>query len=285
MAETERSHGTGESGLVAIASYPKSGNTFIRTLIQAYLTGDVDINRLVNVVPGDAGKHLYQSAIPFQLSELPPELVINLRFAANIWSVQNARAIGSPFVKSHWARVYGSSPAFHPAIFSRVIYIVRHPHDVAASVARHFGLSIDQAVNVITRENWLLTGENTVAVGPSVVGSWAQNVLSHLSVADGVPTMVVTYTELRDHTIDTFNSILKFIGNPPGRVSVEEAVNLADIQNVRAQEKEHGFIENGRAEEFFTEGTVAILTPVQIQILDRELSRLPRELRLKLRNG
>jgi len=282
MAETEQSRDTGDIGLIAITSYPKSGNTFLRTLLQAYFTGAVDINRLVNVVPGDSGKHLYQSAIPFQLSDLPSDLIINLRFAANMWSVQNARGIGYPFVKSHWMRTYGSSPAFHPSIFSKVVYIVRHPHDVAASMARHFALSIDQVIAVMTSKNWLLTGESHVAVGPSAVGGWAQNVLSHLSGVDGIPTFVVTYNDLLHRTADTLEKVLRFTGHQEGRISVKKAVELADIKNVRAQEKEYGFIENGKAAEFFTERSITILTYEQAKILYGELSKLPRDLRLGL---
>jgi len=42
--------------IVWLSSYPKSGNTWIRCFVDAYLTGEVDINNLVGSVTDDGSQ-------------------------------------------------------------------------------------------------------------------------------------------------------------------------------------------------------------------------------------
>ena len=130
--------------IVWLASYPKSGNTWVRVFLHNYITGAKaphSINSLVDFsvaepalaffAPDAAGLTTEQvqqrrPAVHEQLTRLHPDLV---------------------FVKTHNANLaMHGVPLCTPAHTAGAVYIVRDPRDVALSYAAYSGQSADAVI-------------------------------------------------------------------------------------------------------------------------------------------
>ena len=130
-----------------IASYPKSGNTWLRTLISAYyytkdgiFLGD---NHLKNVQQFPVKKYLenfdYDLAIPGDTSRL---------WVLAQEKINEDRKI--KFFKTHNALVkLGNNDFTNRANSLGGIYIVRDPRNVLDSMSRHFQINHDKALEVM----------------------------------------------------------------------------------------------------------------------------------------
>src|SRR5579862_3293112 len=169
------------SGIVWLASYPKSGNTWTRAFLHnlVHVTSGQrraqKINELDQFSVGSAAKPLFEDVIGFDLTnEHRPEI------AAARAKVQQhiADAVdGLVFVKTHQAIVVDREhPTINFAVTAGAIYIVRNPLDVAISYAHHLGKPIDFAIDFMNMKN----AETSVSEKQvyEVYGSWSQHVLS-----------------------------------------------------------------------------------------------------------
>src|SRR5690242_14591035 len=128
----EPSAAEARSGIVWLASYPKSGNTwtraFLHNLVHATLdqAQDQQINELDQFSIGIAGKYLYEKILGFA-----PTSEDRNKIAAARPKVQQyvADAIeGLAFVKTHDALVVDREhPTINFSVTSGAVYIVRNP--------------------------------------------------------------------------------------------------------------------------------------------------------------
>lgn len=130
----------------------------------------------------------------------------------------------------------------------KAIYIIRDPRDVAISLARHTGNDIDTAIQNMNSPYAILSTEGVVS---SKVSSWGINVATWLIRPD---TLLVKYEDMLEDTHREFKRMLEFMEIDYEEQKTEQAISATQLEELRKQERDNGFIESSDHSTFFGEG-------------------------------
>src|SRR5690348_6276843 len=135
---SQKATGDRHGGLVWLASYPKSGNTWTRHFLHSLIRpGDKshDINAMNSLTTGDSAALWYKPFLEKPVEESSEEEIAAARPRAVKRIAESTERL--VFVKTHNALVnHHGTPMIEPAVTAGAIYIVRNPLDVAISYAR-----------------------------------------------------------------------------------------------------------------------------------------------------
>ena len=228
--------------LVWIASYPKSGNTWIRAFLHNYIrqpAAPYDINRLTDLSASDVNAERYQRHDPRPASQYSVADVQRMRGMVH----RDLTALDSTlvFVKTHNARlVIEGAPLITPAVSAGAIYIARDPRDVAVSYSRHLGRSIDETIAFMGDPR--ATAGGTDAKVYEHLGSWSLHVRSWTGRPE--PRVhVVRYEALIGEPEPAFGALVRWLGQDPPAERLRRAIRFSDFAELRAQEQAKGFTE------------------------------------------
>lgn len=206
-----------------LASYPRSGNTWLRVLLANALSRDI------------AGSE--------QVAELVPN--IHTGITGNHLMQRNALAI-----KTHWP--YGDGIPLKSETVG-AIYLVRDPVDVMASALRH-QFMIDfihatvpapDALRQMARR-WVkayLANRGAPIWVKSGFGRWDTHVTSWTQECRSIPVHLVRYEDLRTRTHESLASIcdfLKLSTTPAGLAAAVEKSSMPHMRRLEQQEIEAG---------------------------------------------
>jgi hypothetical protein len=277
--EAPRPEKTGPTGILWIASYPKSGNTWTRALLNNLLKiiqdedegAPQNINRMSEYTIWDISAKPYE-----RILGKPPKECERSEIAATRPQVQAEiaeRTDGLAMVKTHHALVMDRGvPTINFEITSGAIYIVRNPLDVAVSFANHLGSTIDRAIDEMGIRN-LETGVSDTSIY-EVYGSWSQHVESwtrkpHRAI------YVMRYEDMLDQPLVTFGGLARHLLLPCAQAQLELAIERSSFEELKKQEDEDGYREKpDSAERFFRSGKSGewrkTLTPKQVRKVVRD---------------
>lgn len=263
-----------EKSIVWLASYPKSGNTWVRMFICNYVWNDdkpIPINRVNQIGVADSAATIYRAVAGNAFNAADPNQALRLRDRALRGIVSNGADVN--FVKTHnfFGRVLGVD--LIPVRLSRsAVCIVRDPRDVAVSYARHFGYSPAQAVASMGRKN------NSTAGGGHMVkqflGSWSDHVKSWASVRS-FPVLTLRYEDMKSDPQTAFARLVRHIGLPIDQDRLDRAIRFSSFDELQRQEDEEPFVErSNKNTRFFHTGTtgqwVDTLSPDEVAKLERD---------------
>ena len=240
--------------IVWLASYPKSGNTWMRAFLANLIANrsePVPLNELARYCEDEARPEFFSAAAGRPSTELSLDEIIALRPQVHAAIAANAR--GTRFVKTHnYAGSIDGHPLHNPAVTAGAIYVVRNPLDVAVSMKHHFGLSVDAAIERLANEQ--VATQNDALFVTQVLASWSLHVKGWADMASE-RILVLRYEDLIEKPAKQFAKAAKLIGIGQDRARIERAVRHAAFQNLSSMEKKHGFIEaSEKAPRFFREG-------------------------------
>ncbi|MDO8837590.1 MAG: sulfotransferase domain-containing protein [Parvibaculum sp.] len=260
--------------LVWLASYPKSGNTWMRAFLFNLLRDlpePADINRLDTFSPSDSARAWYEPFAPRPLERLDMAEVAKLRPAGHR---KMTRFLPDPvFVKTHnYLGPWFGVPLHTAEVTAGAVYIVRNPLDLVLSLADHFGMTVEDAIDYIAKPG---AGTRlTELYVPQIYMSWSTHVESW-TAQPRRQLIVLRYEDLLAEPVKQFEALTRFLGIAAGEEKLTRAIRNSSFGVLRAQEEEAGFKERSeKASMFFRDGRAAQwrdkLTPSQIARIVRD---------------
>jgi len=246
--------------IVWLSSFPKSGNTWVRFLLANYLKGDdgtgIDVDRLQFGMLA-SWRAIFDEWSAIESSDLDDDEVLGRR--ADVFRHVARTARRTVYLKVHDAyhRRHDGAVVFPADVTQAVLYIVRHPFDVAVSFAHHMNLSLPAAVDHMCDPDAGL-GRGAGRIGPQFaqpIGSWSRHVTSWTE--SGLPLTLVRYEDLTADPTGTLARMLAAAGEPVIPARVSQAVAFSSFSRLQAQERTSGFSgRRSRDELFFRAGRV-----------------------------
>ncbi|SLN67282.1 Sulfotransferase domain protein [Roseovarius albus] len=254
--------------IIWLASFPKSGNTWMRTLLAHYMmpAGKApDINNLRQFTTGDVRRDFFDAAVGGSYRTTKAEEWIKVRPVA-----MRLIAASKPdhhFVKTHCApvKLYGID-VIPPEVTAAAIYIMRNPFDLAPSFARHQSCDIDTAISRMTNPDMVMGTPEGIY---EYLGRWDDHV-QRWNSADGLPLYVIRYEDMLNNPAKVMRGLLqKFLKLPIDKPKLAKAIKANSFEALKKQEETLGFTEKPDGmQKFFAKGTSGVwkedLTPEQV---------------------
>lgn len=242
-------------GIIWLASYPKSGNTWIRAFLHNLLRNPdqpTDINDLGNFCLGEDKAIYYNHFDPRPCSEMTPAEIAALR--PKVHHLLTESFPDSVFVKTH---NYLGTDAEVPLVTMEetvgAVYVLRNPLDVVISYSLHYGFTLDEAIEAMSSP-FAGTETNDVSVR-QVFNTWSTHVKNWTQ--NPSPTLLaVRYEDMHAHPLKTFGGVASFLGLKPPSKRLKRAISNASFGVLRKQEETHGFVERSKHTRFFRAGKV-----------------------------
>ncbi|MBT5434027.1 MAG: sulfotransferase domain-containing protein [Alphaproteobacteria bacterium] len=242
--------------IIWIASYPKSGNTWLRIFLFNLFADSPEpmtLSEVSHMSTSDTVLRWYREVDERDPASWTMHDVADLRLVMQ--RHMTTQSLDAVFMKTHAALVpmAGRQP-FDMEASAGAVYIVRNPLDVAVSYMRHAGVPADQIVDIMSTPNHMLPRTDDLA--EFVQGGWSQNVMSWTREPN--PAIhVVRYEDLAAKGMETFGAICSFLKLEMDEERVARALDHASITTLRRLEDEQGFNERSvHQERFFGEGGV-----------------------------
>ncbi len=229
-------------GVLWLASYPKSGNTWMRAFLANYLAnGDrpLPINRLPDYAIGDNFRIHYERVSGRPARDLSEEDAHRLRPIVHRWfaSARGETAI----VKTHSMLAWvNGAPLITEEVTAGALYVVRNPLDVAVSFAHHYQTDYERAVEALCRDNNFLPPSDRLFT--QYIGSWSQHVRSWTEVP-GLRLLTVRYEDMLKRPVRTFEKVVRFLDLPDEPARLRKAIRFSSFEQLRFQEQRQGFVE------------------------------------------
>lgn len=162
-----------------IASYPCSGNTWLRLFVMHLLQEvgaiedkNADLGDLVGLIPWDIHANLYSEATGKELADMSAAEISKAR--VTVHKLLIAKAQGNLFAKTHAANgAINGWPSFDASMIWGAAYLVRNPLDIVVALAERLGLSQEHVVRTMSTPGYVHVGMDRGAVEP--YGSWSEN--------------------------------------------------------------------------------------------------------------
>ena len=243
---------------VLVASYPKSGNTWARIVLERLLRGaggPFSLNELDAKYTGILRRFAFDGRMPVNAADLLPVEIDELLPALYRELAQEIE--GVVFLKVHDSAKQNRRGEwlYPPECAGDVIYLVRHPFDVAVSTAHHLNISLERAVAIMADDGSDRAPYATLSQSlPQEFGSWSSNVESWL---DGGPYRVTSarYEDFCAEPVVHFSRFAKAAGLQVTPAEVAAAVEASEFGRLQQEEERRGFRERPKSSaKFFREG-------------------------------
>ena len=270
--------------IIWIASYPKSGNTWLRALLSSYFysnDGNYNENLLKEIDQFPVRKY-------FEKFDYDKTIVAD---TTKYW-IKAQEIINSDnklrFFKTH--NVFGKVNNFDFTDTKNsiaAVYIVRDPRNVITSIKNHYELDDETAFKWMKdKNNYIYDIERVKQVGYGdfqFISSWDLNYESW-KVQKKIPIKFIRYEDLTNQTHAVFLEIIKFIykvnnnSKSIDKIKLKNALNSTTFEKLKQREIKYGFSEavsftSKKRVQFFNLGPQNDWKKILNQNLEKKLSK------------
>lgn len=243
--------------LVWLASFPKSGNTWLRLFIANYLMNAREpfpINKAHLLTFGDMTGAPYVKLAGKPLAELDDATIDALR--PRVHRALAAQKADVMLVKTHQAVIQrGTNWTVTPEATKSSIYIIRNPLDVAISYAHHYGRDPSEIIEALNSPWHKLPGDKKSIV-TQYLGRWSDHVLSWADDPVLAP-LILRYEDMKRDPQKEFRKAIQYLGLDVDEERLERAIRFSSFDELSGQEQTSGFVErSANADRFFRGGRI-----------------------------
>jgi hypothetical protein len=259
--------------LIWVASYPKSGNTWLRILLESTLfrNGEtVDINNISLTNFGLLNRQQLDGFLEFDSSNL--NLEETCFYKKKYFQEFSLNSERDTFIKTHDANInlFDGEKVTPKEATKLAIYLMRNPLDIVASLANHHGVTNDEAIAILLDPDYTLfrSPKGITTNVDQFIGSWSNHVVSWLD--SDLPLLLIRYEDMLVNPVEILTQICHLIGRDMDQDVIRKAVKNNTFEILKKKEEDVGFKEkNLSAEKFFRKGKSGTwkeeLTPEQIK--------------------
>ena len=231
--------------IIWISSYPKSGNTYLRSFLSSYYfskEGKFDFNLLLNI------------------SQFPSSRYSDVKSYTYVDSAKNWINNQKKFFtkeKLFFLKTHNSLEEYFGYRFTKssetlgAIYIVRDPRNIISSMCNHYTMNFNEAYNRMIDQNASLSRKNSddELRDFSFLGSWSNHYKSWKNNFE-FKTLIIKFEDLEKDAYNEFWKILTFIEEltgkkePINKKKFENSLNSTNFASLKQKEKLHGFKES-----------------------------------------
>ena len=264
---------------ILLASYPKSGNTWLRSIIGNFynFADEFSLKNLKSIPLLSISKHFEQ---------LENKIFVNNNELHFNWISENLIKCQSLLnSKSNHLNIFKTHSVRHKNFTNEnvnagFIYVVRDPRDIVISFKNFTGKSFDEIINELIFEKKLMINTNGAQ---ELLSTWELNVQSWLNY-NTVPRLIIRYEDLKLNTKQEVIKIKEFL-NKIHRLNlnftdedIDKIVENTSFNNLKILEDNNGFDEAREHSKFFRSGTSNqwkdILSNTQVQLIENNLQSL-----------
>ena len=247
--------------IIWLASYPKSGNTWVRSFLSAYYYSS----------DGKFTFELLKKIKQFPSKEFFDQKLLSVDEASENWLIAQKKIKDRKkicFLKTHNVNGAFKGNSFTTTEFTAgAIYIVRDPRNVLSSMMNHYSLNESDALKMINSIYRNLKDENDENnyASYSFISSWSNNYNSW-KISKNFNILLIKYEDLQNDTYNTFSKIVNFTNNIIKKEkNIDEnkfklAIETTNFEVLQKKEEYEGFDEavysskEGKMKPFFNLG-------------------------------
>ena len=246
--------------IIWIASYPKSGNTYIRSFLSAYYfsqKGKFEFDQLLNIFQFPGTKFSKKDCFSFE-------------DAAKNWIYNQNQFFNKEkfvFLKTHnTLKRYKNIEFTTNKETAGAIYIVRDPRNIISSMCHHYSLNLNQAYETLVNNDASLSEKsvNGDCSNFTFLSSWADHYKSWKETKK-FKVLIIKYEELRNNKEKIFREIIQFVNNlklekdiinEKKFLNAIKSTNFVNLKNKELNEKfdESVYSNDGKKINFFNLG-------------------------------
>ena len=292
-----------------IASYPKSGNTLIRSILSSLFfsdTGVFNFDLLKKIVSfeelGRLDKCYNTKAENINTKNWKEK---NILIFQNLRDIQKKINLGFnedfAFFKTHFnGKNFDGQSFFIEEYLRGIIYIYRDPRDVCISWAKHSSLSKNESIDFMLNESawisWIGKEKFTNYRNdiPVFLSRWDEHIKSWIDFKHNCPFLLLNYEDLVYQKKNTIKKLIYFfeknykikISNKD--IKIDNILNSTSFNNLQKLELKQGFNESINENKFFAVGQKdqwkSELEQNQIKIIEDNFGLMMKKLKYKLFN-
>ena len=245
--------------IIWLASYPKSGNTLLRSIIATYFfsnDGVFNFNHLYKIGQFPSLIHFERLGLDTSDSNKIYENIIKAQ------ELINSNSKDLKFFKTHSALAKINDNDFTDLKNTLgAIYIVRDPRNVVTSFAHHYQVDIDEATKCITNEKfWNYKNEK---VPKTFLSSWSQNYNSWKNLNE--KTHFIKYEDLIKNKKTVLIKVFNFFNSLGVKIELDmvklnKIIKTTEFEKMKDMEGKESFRESiidketGKKRPFFNLG-------------------------------